>query len=69
MFQATSDRLFGYADVGSDAQEQAESTALDDLALRAAIEAVRSTVDRLAAGLHNDGDAADVAREMEAIGP
>jgi hypothetical protein len=42
LFQATSERLFGVADVGSQSQESAEAVALTDPALVAAVDALES---------------------------
>jgi hypothetical protein len=42
MFQATSERLFGFADVGSRNQDSAEAAALADPALAAAVDALES---------------------------
>lgn len=47
MFQATSERLFGVADVGSQAQDDAESEALGDRVLAEAIFALEVTIDDL----------------------
>lgn len=47
VFQRTSERLFGYSDVGSELQDRFEAQALEDPALRAAVTAIDSAVDLL----------------------
>jgi hypothetical protein len=49
LFGSVSMRLFGVSDVGSEAQEAAESTALDDAVLSQGIAAVEACISRLAA--------------------
>lgn len=47
MFQATSERLFGFTDVGSRAQVESEQVALADERLAAAVDAVESAISML----------------------
>lgn len=54
VFQATSERLFGYSDVGSEQEDALEAQALEDPALAAAVSAVDAAIDLLAAGEVDD---------------
>jgi hypothetical protein len=51
MFQATSQRLFGFTDVGSDREDELEGQALHDPALQAAVSALDSACDALSTAI------------------
>ena len=70
IFQTTSERLFGFSDVGSDAQEAAEGQALSDPALAAAVRALESAIAELrSTASPNAADLARCARALQAIRP
>lgn len=68
MFQATSERLFGYTDVGSSNQESAESTALKDPQLRRALDRVSEAIST-AAGSPTEALIANLRAVLTPIGP
>jgi uncharacterized protein len=69
-FQATSERLFGVTDVGSERQDEDEATALADPVLNEAILAVERSVDHLLGVAEpTDRDAAWVAEALTPLAP
>lgn len=69
LFQAVSERLFGFADVGSDIQEEAESSVLADPALTSAIAAVERGIVIAASASATEPQLGELRSAMAAIRP
>lgn len=69
MFQATSERLFGLADVGSEGQREAELTALRDVGLAAAVTAIETAISTLEEGALDNTRLELLRRILEPMAP
>ena len=67
-FQATSERLFGYTDVGSENEERDEAIALQDTTLARAVDAIELAVAQLSAE-PTEQDVAVLCATLRALRP